>query len=171
MGLSDKAQMLGWMGVHEHAIIVAKQLQTMFHSDRWVIPLMSIVRGWIKFSDDGGGPAGKDCKEWRERSYSSWTSNRVMLFHEVQLTSIDGRVIAFPAELLLDWSVLLVRNQVSHSGIDWDFVREFSVIICTSRTITILSTWKPLTWIYWGYAFFPSYPEVGECKVHPDMSR
>jgi predicted RNA methylase len=32
--LSDGAGMLRWMATHEHEKIVAKQLQTMFHSDR-----------------------------------------------------------------------------------------------------------------------------------------
>jgi hypothetical protein len=53
MELSDGAGMLGCMATHEHAKMVAKQLQTIFHSDRCVSLLGLISRGWNIFSDLG----------------------------------------------------------------------------------------------------------------------
>ena len=57
MELSDGAGTLGCIATHEHAKMVAKQLQTMFHSDRCVSLLGLISRGWNKFSDCGGESA------------------------------------------------------------------------------------------------------------------
>jgi hypothetical protein len=83
MELSDGAGTLGCIATHEHAKMVAKQLQTMFHSDRCVSLLGLISRGWNKFSNfgcNGGGESAstaiiirgvtKTCKSLKARCLS-----------------------------------------------------------------------------------------------------
>ena len=50
--LPDGAGMLGWTATHEHAKMVARQLQTMLNSDREV-NLLGSSRGYNKFSNVG----------------------------------------------------------------------------------------------------------------------